>query len=275
MIRIGTFAHLSQVSVVTLRHYDDLGLLEPVTVDPETGYRYYSVSQLPRLNRILSLKDLGFSLSQIRDVLGEGVSLEQLHGMLRLKRAEVEGRLAEEQERLARLEARLRQIEQENTMPDYEVVLKTVAPMLVASRRITIPSNDQVPDYLNPAFGEVFGYVVGQGLKPSGPHLALWHTSADTLADEDAEALVPLDRVLPGTERVKVYELPQVQVAAVVHHGDFSTFTQTHAALLKWTEENGYRVDGPFREIYLEHDPDNLSKSTTEVQYPLEQVRPS
>ncbi len=57
MIRIGTFAHLSQVSVVTLRHYDDLGLLEPVAVDSETGYRYYSVSQLPRLNRILSPAD--------------------------------------------------------------------------------------------------------------------------------------------------------------------------------------------------------------------------
>lgn len=272
MIRIGTFAHLSQVSVVTLRHYDDLGLLEPAAVDPETGYRYYSVSQLPRLNRILSLKDLGFSLSQIRDVLGEGVSAEELYGMLRLKRAEVEGRLAEEQERLARLEARLRQIEQENTMPDYEVVLKTVAPTLVASRRVTIPTNDQVPDHLNPAFDEAFGYLREQGVEPSGPHFALWHTSADTLADEDAEALVPLDRALPGTERVKVYELPQVQVAAVVHHGDFSTFTQTHVALLRWTEENGYRVAGPFREIYLEHDPDDLSDSTTEVQYPVEKA---
>lgn len=272
MIRIGDFARLSQVSVVTLRHYDEFGLLEPVAVDPETGYRYYSVSQLPRLNRILALKDLGFSLSQIRDVLGEGVSFEQLYGMLRLKRAEVEGRLAEEQRRLARLEARLKQIEQENTMPDYEVVLKIVAPTLVASRRVTIPTNDQVPEYLNPAFGEVFGYVAERGLKPSGPHLAVWHTSADTHADEDAEALVPVDRPLPGTERVRVYELPGVQAASVVHHGDFSEFGQTHVALLKWIEENGYRVAGPFREIYLEHDPDDLSRSTTEVQYPIEKA---
>ncbi len=132
MIRIGDFARLSQVSIVTLRHYDEFGLLEPIAVDPVTGYRYYSVGQLPRLNRILSLKDFGFSLEQIRDVLKDGVTLEQLHGMLRLKRAEVERRLTDEQERLARIEARLRQIEQENTMPDYEVVLKNVAPILVA-----------------------------------------------------------------------------------------------------------------------------------------------
>lgn len=272
MIRIGDFARLSQVSIVTLRHYDEFGLLEPIAVDPVTGYRYYSVGQLPRLNRILSLKDLGFSLEQIRDVLKDGVTVEQLHGMLRLKRAEAERRLADEQERLARIEARLRQIEQENTMPDYEVVLKTVAPTLVASRRITIPTNDQVPEYLNPAFMEVFSYVSGQGVKPSSPHLALWHTSADTRTDEDAEALVPIDRPLPGTESVKVYELPGVQVASVVHHGDFKDFTQTHVALLKWIEANDYRISGPFREIYLKHDPDDWGDSTTEVQYPVEKA---
>ena len=272
MIRIGDFARLSQVSIVTLRHYNDLGLLEPIAVDPLTGYRYYSVGQLPRLNRILSLKDLGFSLEQIRDVLDDGVSLEQLQGMLRMKRAEVERRLTDEQERLARIEVRLKQIEQENTMPDYEVVLKTVAPVLVASRRVTIPTNDQVPDYLNPAFEEVFNYVAEQGVKPSSSHLALWHTSADTHTDEDAEALVPVARTLPGTERVKVYELPQVQVASVVHHGDFSNFTQTHVALNKWIEANGYRVTGSFREIYLAHDPDDWSSSTTEVQYPVEKA---
>ena len=272
MIRIGDFARLSQVSIVTLRHYAELGLLEPALVDPESSYRYYSVSQLPRLNRILALKDLGFSLGQIRSVLEDGVNLGALQGMLRLRQAELEQQLADDQARLARVEARLRQIEQENTMPDYDVVLKTVPATLVASRRITIPTNDQVPEYLNPAFGEVFGYVSERGLKPSSPHLALWHTSADTHTDEDAEALVPIDRPLPGTERVKVYELPQVQVASVVHHGDFSNFTQTHVALLKWIETNDYRVSGPFREIYLKHDPDDWSDSTTEVQYPVEKV---
>lgn len=90
MIRIGDLARLNQVSIVTLRHYDQLGLLEPIAVDPVTGYRYYSVGQRPRLNRIVSLKDLDFSLEQIRNVLSDGVTLEQLHGMLRLKRAEVE-----------------------------------------------------------------------------------------------------------------------------------------------------------------------------------------
>ena len=65
MLRIGEFSQLGQVSVRTLHHYDERGLLKPAEIDNWTGYRFYSVKQLPRLNRILALKDLGFSLDQI------------------------------------------------------------------------------------------------------------------------------------------------------------------------------------------------------------------
>ncbi len=159
MIKIGDFARLSQVSIVTLRHYDELGLLTPISVDPFTGYRYYAVEQLPRLNRILALKDLGFSLEQIKSALTDDLTPEQLRGMLKLKRAEVEQQLAHDQERLARIEARLRQIEQEATMPDYDVVLKIAPSQLVAARRVTIPTNDQVPAYLGPVYDEVYAFL--------------------------------------------------------------------------------------------------------------------
>src|ERR1051325_5235352 len=126
MIKIGDFARLSQVSVVTLRYYDEMDLLKPIRVDDFTGYRYYSAGQLPRLSRILALKDLGFSLDQIKLMVADGLSSEQLRSMLTLQRAEVEKHLAEERERLIRIEARLRQIELEDRMPNYDVVLKTV-----------------------------------------------------------------------------------------------------------------------------------------------------
>lgn len=272
MIKIGDFARLSQVSIVTLRHYDDLGLLKPLSVDRFTGYRYYSVAQLPRLNRILALKDLGFSLEQIDKVLAGGVTPDQLRGMLTLKRAEVEQRLAEEQAMLGRIEARLRQIELEDTMPNYDVVLKKVPPMLIVSRKVTIPTNDQVPEYLNPAFGEVFEYVSQQGAKWAGPHLAIWHQPAEVVSDEVAEAAVPIDRSLPATDRINVYELPSVQVAAVVHHGNFEDFQQGHTALMKWVEDHQYQIVGPYREIYLKHDPNNWDDSATEIQYPVEKA---
>lgn len=268
MIKIGDFAHLSQVSIATLRHYDEIGLLKPIAVDKATGYRYYSVAQLPRLNRILALKDLGFSLDQIEQVLN-GLTLEQLRGMLKLKHAEVEQQLAQEQGRLQRIAARLRQIELEDTMSDYDVVLKTVAPMLIASRSVTIPTNEEVPDYLGSAFTEAVNHVKENGAKDNGACFAIWHQPADVYINEVAEAAIPIDRVLPGTERIKVYELPQTQMASVVHHGNFDDFPQAHTALHKWIEANDYRIIGPYREIYI-HGGNNSTDATTEIQYPVE-----
>ena len=272
MIKIGDFARLSQVSVVTLRYYDEMDLLKPVHVDGFTGYRYYSTEQLPRLNRILALKDPGFSLEQIRLMLTDGLSIEQLRGMLTVQRAEVEKRLADERQRLVRIEARLRQIEMEDKMPDYDVVIKTVPAMLIASRRMTIPTNDQVPNYLGPAYMETYDYVRKEGAKDVGPCLALWYSPADVYENEDVEAVVPIDRSLPGTDQVKVYELPSTQVASVVHHGDFEDFTKGHAVLLEWIDANGYKVVGPYREIYIQHDKTNMSDSATEIQYPVKKA---
>lgn len=172
MIKIGNFARLGQVSVVTLRHYADMGLLKPVAVDRATGYRYYSVAQLPRLNRILALKDLGFSLEQIEQVL-TGLTVDQLRGMLKMKHEEVEQQLADEQAQLVRIAARLRQIELEDSLPDRDVVLKTVPPMLIVSRRVTIASNDQAAVYLDVAYAEAARYIREQGASNSGPYMAL------------------------------------------------------------------------------------------------------
>jgi DNA-binding transcriptional MerR regulator len=272
LIKIGDFARLCRVSVATLHHYDDMGLLKPITVDAFTGYRYYSVAQMPRLNRILALKDLGFSLEQIDQVLSGGLSLEQLRGMLKLKQAEVEQHVSEEQDRLRRITTRLRQIELEDAMPNYEVVLKTIAPMLIASRTVTIPTNDQVPKYLNPAFCAAHDYAAEQGAKFTGPCFAIWHQAAAVHENEVAEAAYPIDRPLPGNDEVNVYELPQAQVAAAVHHGEFENFVQLHTVLLKWIEANGYRVAGAYREFYLEHDPKHMDESATEIQYPVEKL---
>jgi DNA-binding transcriptional MerR regulator len=272
VIKIGDFARLCQVSVPTLRHYDEIGLLKPISVDAFTGYRYYSVSQMPRLNRILALKDLGFSLDQIDQVLRGDLSLEQLRGMIKLKQAEQEQHLSEEQSRLARITARLRQIELEESMPNYDVVLKTVAPMLIASRTVTIPTNDQVPKYLNPAFCDAHDYVEAQGAKFTVVCFAIWHQAAEVHENEIAEAAYPIDRLLPSTDQVKVYELPQAQVASAVHHGPFENFTQLHTALLKWIEDNGYRITGAYREFYIDHDPNHMNESATEIQYPVEKA---
>src|SRR5512142_622558 len=139
MIRIGDFSKLSRVSIKTLRFYDEMDLLKPIEVDRFTGYRYYEFDQLPRLYRILALKDLGFSLEEIGHLLEGNLSTEQMRGMLTLRQAEIRQRVEEETARLERVDLWLRQIEQEDFMSKYDVVIKKIEPMKVVSVRGVVP----------------------------------------------------------------------------------------------------------------------------------------
>jgi DNA-binding transcriptional MerR regulator len=269
VIRIGDFARLGRVSVVALRHYDDIGLLRPAAVDDATGYRYYAAGQLARLHRILALKDLGFSLKQIEAVL-DGLTLEQLAGMLKLREIQAERVVVTEHARLRRIRARLRQIQLEDSVPDYAVVLKEAPAQLVASRRVTVPTNDQVARILGQAFDDAYGLVNQRGAKEAGPCLAIWHQAANVYRDEDVEAVVPIERAVAPNDTVEVYELPGTPVVSVIHEGDFGGFAQAHSAALAWMEANGYRATGGYREVYLQHDPAAPAASVTEIQYPVE-----
>ena len=135
MVRIGIFARLSEISIKTLRHYGAIGLLAPAYVDDWSGYRYYALDQLPRLCRILALKDLVFSLDGIAGLLRWNMMAGEMTRLFRDKQGEMQKRVAEEQTRLARVEIRLRQLEQEKTMSNFDVRLKKVEPMICMSRR--------------------------------------------------------------------------------------------------------------------------------------------
>ncbi|HKY55163.1 MAG TPA: GyrI-like domain-containing protein [Anaerolineales bacterium] len=150
-------------------------------------------------------------------------------------------------------------------MPDLNVVIKTVPAMLVAARRVSIPRNDRGPKHLDPAFTEAYDFVRTHGALDNGPRIALWHNSA--YGNEDAEAVVPIDRRLTGTDRVKVYELSGTKVASIIHFGNSDVFTKDHAALLEWINANGYKIVGPYREIYMKPD-----RTITEIQFPVEKV---
>ena len=271
MIRIGDFSKLSRVSIKTLRYYDDMELLQPIHVDEWTGYRYYSFEQLPRLNRILALKDLGFSLAEIRDFL-EDVSLEQLRGMLRVRQSEAQKRLEEEQERLARIEARLKQIEMESIMSQYDVVIKQVDPIMVACVRETIPTYSQQGSLWN----ALEGYLALHNVRPNDPCFTMYLDEEYKESNVDAMVCEPINVDLTESSRVKVQKLPGVEtMACTVHHGPFTTIGEAHNAILKWIEDNGYRVNGPEREIYLnpaKNGSQTDPKTVTEIQFPVEKI---
>jgi effector-binding domain-containing protein len=270
MIRIGDFSKLSRVTVKALRYYDEVGLLKPTCVDDFTGYRYYTYEQLPRLNRILALKDLGFSLEQIGQLLADDLTPEQLRGMLKLRQAEIRQRLQEQTEHLRRVEARLRQIEQEQSMSKYDVVIKKVEPLKVAALRGVVPT----PPEQGRLWQELESHLAAQQVQPAGPCLSLYHDDEYKEQDWDIEVCEPIEVSLQETERVKVRQLPGLESAAcTVHHGPFVTIGEAYDALMKWIGENGYHIVGPGREVYLreakgadQNDPDTV----TEIQFPVE-----
>src|SRR5271168_4465477 len=124
MFRIGEFAQIAQVSGRQLRFYDQLGLLRPAHIDTQTGYRYYTIRQLPRLNSILALKELGLSLEQIGPLLEKEMSPKELRAMLTMKRAQIERSLQEEESRLRHIESRIAQIDKHGSVEDFDVVMK-------------------------------------------------------------------------------------------------------------------------------------------------------
>ncbi|MGE5141429.1 MAG: MerR family transcriptional regulator [Rudaea sp.] len=283
MLKIGDLSRLTRISVKTLRYYDEMELLKPEYIDPFTGYRYYSLDQLPRLNRILALKDLGLSLQEICLLLAENVTPAEMRGMLRMKRLEIQERLEQERERLARVDSRLRQIEQEDRMPTVEVVLKEVEPVRVAGLRARIPTfADQ-----GALWDQLGAYLARHGLSPVGPCLTVYYDSEFRERDVDVEVCEPLAGSAPDQDPVQIHSLPGLRTAAcILHHGGFEQVGATYDTLLRWIEANGYRPAGPNREVYLrakleqpssvpypeqyltERDEDRI----TEIQFPVEKV---
>jgi DNA-binding transcriptional MerR regulator len=248
MIRIGDFSRLARVSVVTLRHYDDLGLLKPARIDPETGYRYYTPDQLPRLNRILALKELGFSLEQVARLLQDELPPAQIRGMLVLQRAQLEQQVHEQRARLAAVEARLRHIEREGAPPVYDVVVRPVEPQLVASTRRSVPGAEAVERL----FEEVEAFAARHHARAPHPPLALFHDPDYREQDIDVEVAVPLSARAPDCAPVGVRELLAVaSMACVVHAGSYATIGLAFDDLLAWVGTQGYHVAGPHREVYL------------------------
>jgi DNA-binding transcriptional MerR regulator len=246
--KIGAFSRFTRVSVKMLRHYDELGLLRPAAVDPESGYRYYLTDQISRLNRILALKDLGFTLEQVAALLDGALSTSDIQAMLARRRAEIVERIQAEEQRLAQVDARLHSLA-DQSVAGYDVVLRPIAPLLVATIRAVVPEGDEP---IAAIFDEVETYVATHAARAASSPLMLMHDAAEREGGLTIEVAVPLTRPIPPGGRVAVRELPSVPNAAcVVYHGSYNQTVEALRALVRWVDANGYRADGPLREVYL------------------------
>jgi len=275
MLKIGEFSKIAQVSVKTLRYYDQMGLLKPAHIDRFSGYRYYALSQLVRLNRILALKDLDFSLDQIRELLEVDLSSDVLQHMLQNKAAELRERLMDEQSRLARVENRLLNLLEAHHSDASPVVLKSAPHRLVATVRQIVPTIHMLNDWQNAQLEQINGYLTQLNQTASGPDILIYHHDEYRETDLDLEVGTILKETRNVAEKgpedgtIRIHTLFGVnQLATTITTSNASALSETYAKLTNWTQINGFRPIGPWRELTFKPD-DPAGVRVIEVQRPV------
>lgn len=275
MFTVGEFSKIAQVSARLLRYYDQIGLFTPEKVDRWTGYRYYSAYQLPLLNRILALKELGLSLDQIRRLIENEVSSDEIRGMFTMQKMQLEQQLQEGLARLRMIEARLRHIDSDGDMQDFDVVVKS----LPAQRYLSIRQVYQSPFDALPTIAELL--LPERLSKKTFGHMTVV-LFGDSFATENVEMEIGFlylgkkdtSLMLSNGCQMQVRELPAVETAVTaIRLGVYENSYLSYGALGAWVEDNGYRFSGPPREVFLVPPmPGRGEKAVVEVQFPVERV---
>jgi predicted transcriptional regulator YdeE/DNA-binding transcriptional MerR regulator len=275
MLKIGDFSKLAHVTVKTLRHYAHLGLLEPVWTERYSGYRYYSLEQLPRLNRILALKDLGFSLEQIRAMLDANLSTEVLRQMFNQRQDELLSRVAEEQSRLKRVAERLQQIEQEGSLPDVEVTVKSIPVQWIVSQRTSLAYAGELEIETLSLRQQLTAEALQAGLRSTRTWLVLQSASSFGENGMDVEIGLLLAESLPPGKSfsgVNIRRLPPTaSMASLLVLRGKRPLPEAFASLYRWTERNGYLVSGQPRQVLFDSQEQHREElAYTELQVPVE-----
>jgi DNA-binding transcriptional MerR regulator len=278
MFKIGEFSRLTRVTVKMLRHYDEIGLLEPSLVDAPSGYRYYEAAQLPRLNRIIALKDLGFSLEAIQTLLGGAP--EDRARLFQERRAELERSIERETARLRQLDALRSTAPPGIDLGRHDVVLRAVPACLMATIRQRVTA---LGDPVAALFERLEAHVAAQRARAMASPLMILHDDEYRESDLEIEVAVPLTRRVDQAGDVTVREVEgSPTMACVIYPGGYEQMSEVLQVLLAWTGRHGMRIAGPLREVYVRFAADQgtyrlpgaflasrASEFVTEVQLPV------
>ena len=268
MIKIGDFSKLSRISVRMLRHYDEIGLLVPCHVDQFTSYRFYNAEQLSAVGKIKALKDMGFSLSVIKEILLTYEDGDSLRNYLKIQHSQAKQDVETAERRLQLLESVLKRIGDDIYM-SYAVTIKEIPQRYVASLRKVIPSYGD-ERILWEQMGNETKALDMQMANPSFS-LAVFHDEGFKEADVDVEIQVSVTGTFKDTETVRFVTVPAVNVASSVMKGSYDQLTAVNEAIAAWVADNNYSFNGAMFLIYHVspgHDP-NPDNWVTEVCYPV------
>jgi len=269
MLKIGEFSKLSRVSIRMLRYYDDIGLLKPVQIDRFTGYRYYEPKQLTTIGRITALKDMGFSLSDIVEILAIYEDGDKLRVYLDKRQRELNALSEQTAHQMLLLETAKTRLRKETKM-NYNVTIKTIPERYAATLQMTIPRYEDE--------GMVWQVMCEEtdamNLIPAEPCLAAVTYLDGEFKEENVELVAwkTVKGIYPDTEHVKFKTLPEVKVASCTVKGSYEQMNACYAAVIAWVNENGYTAAGPMFNIYhvSPNETQNPDEFVTEVCYPIE-----
>ncbi len=269
MLKIGDFSKLSRISIRMLRHYDEIGLLVPKSTDPFTSYRYYGEDQLPIAGRIDALKQMGFSLAVIREILNNYDDPKALYRYLEIKQIEVNEQVSEMNRRMLLLETAIKRLRKDNTAMNYNVTLKTLPKRYVASVRKVIEAYNKEELLWNILITET------KPLNLQTPDncysLAIFHDESYKENNVDVEIQITVKGNYDNTDNVVFKTISPIEIASATFKGSYEEITKVNYEVANWINDNGYEFNGPMFCIYhispaQTQNPDEL---VTEVCYPI------
>jgi DNA-binding transcriptional MerR regulator/effector-binding domain-containing protein len=263
LFTIGEFSRSTHLSVKALRHYHDLGLLEPTAVDPATGYRAYSVAQVPAAQVIRRLRDLDMPLDEVRAVLhaSEAGDVDARDRLIVDHLQRMEAQLEQTQASVASLRALL-----EGSQPGIAVAHRAVPALRVLA--ITDPvAWDDAEAWLAAAFDAL--HARAPEVARLGPDSALYPSEFFEAHLGEVVACVAVDGTVEGDDRARIVELPAATLAVAVHEGPFAELDRSYAALGAYVAGRAIGTDGPIRERYLVATADDPTDLRTEVGWPV------
>jgi DNA-binding transcriptional MerR regulator/effector-binding domain-containing protein len=263
-LTVGDFSRVSHLSIKTLRHYHQVGLLEPGAVNPDTGYRYYSVGQIPTAQVIRRLRDLEMPVADVKAVLAA---------------SDAPARNALIAAHLNRLEAELAQtrtvVESLRNLlqpPDGPTAIENRSVPATAAAAIgAMVDRADLLAWWQGALGELRATVRAQGQHPTGPSGGMF--TGELLQQDRGEATVfiPVESSVRPIGRVTSQVIPAAELAIINHHGSLADVDLTYAKLGSYAITHEISIDGPLREYYLcgAGDTPDESEWRTEIGWPI------
>lgn len=270
MLSIGEFSNICKVSTKTLRYYAEIGLILPEEINPENGYRYYSIEQLETMLFINRLKSYNFSLEEIKAILStEDLQDEKLYAALQNKKKEIEKQVQEYEKTMEQLNDDLENIRQGKSIMSYlediDVQLVDVPMMYLLSVRKMV-QECEFPEQYGMCFGRLFKTIQDDKLTMVAPPMVLFHSGEYSPYGLDTEFAIPVKEYVTGTRDFA----PGLCLKTVVH-GAYSNLAPVYTRQREWAEKEGYECNNALYEVYVT-DPSQVSKESdliTEVYYPV------